>query len=145
MARRRRRRSGQNRRRNRLPQVVPRFPQSQKSFRQQEKGSSRICRYIPHQLHQAQRLGQFGLSCHPHLTRLQVNFQPVPAPLSLQSAIPAGIPAVPEKEYEPPMPAFGPGTPDYVPRHVQKMDTQDNNTSASKEDDREYGLKGSYF
>lgn len=77
-----------------------------------------------------------------------VNFQPVPTSSSLQSTIPAGIPVVSEKEYEPPMPAFGPGTPDYVARHVQKLDVEDNSVTSEdqpKEDDREYGLKGSYF
>jgi hypothetical protein len=55
---------------------------------------------------------------------------------------------VAEKTYEAPMSAFGPGTPDYIARHVQKLDLDDSNTppeSEPKEDDRDYGLKGSYF
>ncbi|ELU42717.1 pH-response regulator protein palC [Rhizoctonia solani AG-1 IA] len=66
----------------------------------------------------------------------------------LHATIPAGMPVMTEKAYEAPMPAFGPGTPDYVARHVQKLDLEDSGTppdSEPKEDDRDYGLKGSYF
>ncbi|CAE6429324.1 unnamed protein product [Rhizoctonia solani] len=76
-----------------------------------------------------------------------VNFQPVPTSSSLQSTIPAGMSVVTEKTYEAPMPAFGPGTPDYVARHVQKLDIDTNPAESERkeEDDRDYGLKGSYF
>jgi hypothetical protein len=79
----------------------------------------------------------------------QVHFQPVPTSSTLQSLIPAGIPVVSEKPYELPMPAFGPGTPDYVARHIEKLDIEDV-TPPTKQpepeaDEREYGLKGSYF
>ncbi|CUA66674.1 pH-response regulator protein palC [Yarrowia lipolytica CLIB122] [Rhizoctonia solani] len=76
-----------------------------------------------------------------------INFQPVPTSSTLQSTIPAGMSVVTEKPYEAPMPAFGPGTPDYVARHVQKPDpdTTTSPPSEPKEDDRDYGLKGSYF
>ncbi|KDN49717.1 hypothetical protein RSAG8_01782, partial [Rhizoctonia solani AG-8 WAC10335] len=76
-----------------------------------------------------------------------INFQPVTTSSSLQSTIPAGMSVVAEKAYEAPMPAFGPGTPDYVARHVQKLDleTATSPESEPKEDDRDYGLKGSYF
>ncbi|CAE6438657.1 unnamed protein product [Rhizoctonia solani] len=76
-----------------------------------------------------------------------INFQPVPASSALQSTIPAGMSVVNEKPYEAPMPAFGPGTPDYVARHVQKLDLDTTTTPESepKQDDRDYGLKGSYF
>ncbi|CAE6438981.1 unnamed protein product [Rhizoctonia solani] len=76
-----------------------------------------------------------------------INFQPVPTSSSLQSTIPAGMSVVTEKAYEAPMSAFGPGTPDYVARHVQKLDldTTTPPESEPKEDDRDYGLKGSYF
>ncbi|QRV79408.1 vacuolar protein sorting-associated protein BRO1 [Ceratobasidium sp. AG-Ba] len=77
-----------------------------------------------------------------------VNFQPVLSSSALQSLIPAGIPVAEEKVYEPPMPAFGPGTPDYVARHIEKLGTEDGTaaeTPEPKEDEREYGLKGSYF
>ncbi|CAE6416711.1 unnamed protein product [Rhizoctonia solani] len=76
-----------------------------------------------------------------------INFQPVTNSSSLQSTIPAGMSVVAEKTYEAPMPAFGPGTPDYVARHVQKLDleTATSPESEPKEDDRDYGLKGSYF
>ncbi|CAE6424710.1 unnamed protein product [Rhizoctonia solani] len=81
-------------------------------------------------------------------TNDSVHFQPVPNSSSLQATIPAGMSVVAEKTYEAPMSAFGPGTADYVARHVQKLDLDDSNTppeSEPKEDDRDYGLKGSYF
>ena len=51
-----------------------------------------------------------------------------------------------------PLAAFGPGTPDYVARHIEKLDIEDSvspdaaeKQPKSEEDEREYGLKGSYF
>ncbi|KAG8692112.1 hypothetical protein FRC09_011452, partial [Ceratobasidium sp. 395] len=77
-----------------------------------------------------------------------VQFQPVPSSSALQSLIPAGIPIAEERAYEPPMPAFGPGTPDYVARSIERLDVEDGVVTQQPEpkaDEREYGLKGSYF
>ncbi|CAE6389052.1 unnamed protein product [Rhizoctonia solani] len=97
----------------------------------------------------AEEIESVGMFLNNYLrTNDSVHFQPVPTSSSLQATIPAGMPVMTEKAYEAPMPAFGPGTPDYVARHVQKLDLEDSGTppdSEPKEDDRDYGLKGSYF
>ncbi|KAG8746358.1 hypothetical protein FRC10_005347 [Ceratobasidium sp. 414] len=76
-----------------------------------------------------------------------VHFQPIPSSSALQSLIPAGIPVAEERPFELPMPAFGPGTPDYVARHIEKLDVVDGAAKPPepKADEQEYGLKGSYF
>ncbi|KAG7098268.1 hypothetical protein E1B28_000230 [Marasmius oreades] len=51
-----------------------------------------------------------------------LHFQPVPSQADLQSRIPTGILAVSAKPYSPPVPVFGPGSPEYVQRQTDEVE-----------------------
>ncbi|GJE92669.1 BRO1 domain-containing protein [Phanerochaete sordida] len=51
-----------------------------------------------------------------------MSFQPVPPQADLQASIPAGRMAVTIRPYTRPVPAFGPGSPDYVQQYAEALD-----------------------
>ncbi|KDQ21579.1 hypothetical protein BOTBODRAFT_207657 [Botryobasidium botryosum FD-172 SS1] len=82
-----------------------------------------------------------------------IHFLPVPSTSELQSLIPAGVSAVAPKPFQPPTPAFGPGSIEYVAREAAGLtiSTVDVESDDKKEDDSphqkpaNYALAGQYF
>ncbi|KAJ7594447.1 BRO1 domain-containing protein [Mycena floridula] len=61
-----------------------------------------------------------------------VHFQPVPTQPDLQARIPSGILAVASKAYVPPVPAFGPGSVEYLRRKAEELDVVAGSDATSK-------------
>jgi len=82
-----------------------------------------------------------------------IHFLPVPPTSELQSLIPAGVPAIAPKPFQPPTPAFGPGSVEYVARKAAGLTvaTVDVDLDDEKEDDSlqqkpaNYAMAGQYF
>ncbi|KAF9653964.1 hypothetical protein BDM02DRAFT_3086206 [Thelephora ganbajun] len=80
-----------------------------------------------------------------------IAFKPVLSQAELQAIIPAGKMAVSARPYEPPVPAFGPGSPGYVSHQLEKLlvtegtSTEDDDGRHSTTENSNYSGAGSYF
>ncbi|PPQ95331.1 hypothetical protein CVT26_008176 [Gymnopilus dilepis] len=80
-----------------------------------------------------------------------LHFQPVPTQRDLQARIPGGRIAIPAKPYDPPIPAFGPGSIEYTRRHAEHLQLDDGRDEATADaastskSPGTYAGAGSYF
>jgi len=83
-----------------------------------------------------------------------VSFLPVPSQAELQAAVPAGRLAVAIQAFAPPLPAFGPGSVEYIRKHADSLDVEDHNSSFVSDEQQSmmnpasrpnYAGAGSYF
>ena len=80
-----------------------------------------------------------------------MSFEPVPSPAELQAAVPAGRLAVAVRAFTPPLPAFGPGSVEYIRKHTVSLDVEDPESSLEPQNTRNppskptYAGAGSYF
>ena len=84
-----------------------------------------------------------------------MSFQPVPSPAELQAAVPAGRLAVAIQAFTPPLPAFGPGSVEYIRKHADSLDVEDHESSLAGDGQQNnmrnpaskptYAGAGSYF
>jgi hypothetical protein len=83
---------------------------------------------------------------------VQLSFQPVPSQAELQTSVPAGRLAVAAKAFAIPVPAFGPGSVEYIRKHADSLDLGDGEPSSGGQqsttgstDRPSYAGAGSYF
>lgn len=77
----------------------------------------------------------------------------MPSQAELQAAVPAGRLAVAIQAFAPPLPAFGPGSVEYIRKHADSLDIEDKSSLASDEQQGTrnpaskptYAGAGSYF
>lgn len=75
----------------------------------------------------------------------------MPSPAELQAAVPAGRLAVAVQAFTPPLPAFGPGSVEYIRKHVDSLDVEDQKSSLASDEPQctankpTYAGAGSYF
>ncbi|KAH9055536.1 hypothetical protein EDB87DRAFT_1302324 [Lactarius vividus] len=83
-----------------------------------------------------------------------VSFLPVPSPAELQAAVPAGRLAVAIKAFAAPLPAFGPGSVEYIRKHADSLNVEDRESSFTNDEQQSkknpaskptYAGAGSYF
>jgi len=80
-----------------------------------------------------------------------IAFKPVLSQAELQAIVPAGKMAVSARQYDPPTPAFGPGSPGYVSHRLGNLSvsegtsTEDDDDSHSTTETSKYSGAGSYF
>jgi hypothetical protein len=83
---------------------------------------------------------------------VQLSFQPVPSQAELQTSVPAGRLAVAAKAFAVPVPAFGPGSVEFIRKHADSLDLGDGEPSSGGQqsttgstDRPSYAGAGSYF